>query len=130
MSMPVPPRRWHLLGRSRPSPLPRSLEAAAGSRGRLCLQPTPYASSRAWYCNPMSEPNRRLSPEEYLALERQSELRHEFLDGEVFAMAGASLHHNRIVRNVGGTLYSQLLGRPCEVFFGDMRLRVDATGLY
>jgi Uma2 family endonuclease len=78
----------------------------------------------------MSEPNRRLSPEEYLALERQSELKHEFLDGEVFAMAGASLRHNRIVRNVGGTLYSQLLGRPCEVFFGDMRLRVDATGLY
>jgi Uma2 family endonuclease len=78
----------------------------------------------------MSEPNRRLSPEEYLALERQSEVKHEFLDGEMFAMTGASLQHNRIVRNVGGLLYSQLRGRPCESFTGDLRLRVDATGLY
>jgi Uma2 family endonuclease len=78
----------------------------------------------------MSEPNRRLSPEEYLALERRSEVKHEFLDGEIFAMTGASLQHNRIVRNVGGLLYSQLRGRPCESFTGDLRLRVDATGLY
>jgi Uma2 family endonuclease len=78
----------------------------------------------------MSEPNRRLSPEEYLALERQSETKHEFLNGEIFAMTGASLQHNRIVSNVGGLLYSQLHGRPCEFFLGDLRLRVDATGLY
>jgi|SRR5882724_9623716 len=78
----------------------------------------------------MSEPHRRLSLEEYLALERQSEAKHEFLNGEIFAMTGASLQHNRIVRNVAGILYSQLLGRPCEAFIGDMRLRVEATGLH
>jgi Uma2 family endonuclease len=78
----------------------------------------------------MSEPHRRLSPEEYLALERQSEVKHEFLNGEIFAMTGASLQHNAIVWNVAGILYSQLKGRPCRAFIGDMRLRVDATGLY
>jgi Uma2 family endonuclease len=78
----------------------------------------------------MSEPNRRLSPEEYLALERQSEVKHEFLNGEIFARPGANLQHNTIVSNVAGILYSQLHGRPCEAFISDMRLRVDATGLY
>ncbi len=78
----------------------------------------------------MSEPNRRLSPEEYLALERRSEVKHEFLDGEIFAMTGASLRHNDIVWNVASALHSQLRGRPCRASIGDLRLRVDATGLY
>ena len=71
-----------------------------------------------------------MTPEEYLALDRQSERKHEFLDGEIFAMTGASLQHNAIVWNVAGILYSQLHGRPCRAFVGDMRLRVHATGLY
>jgi len=77
----------------------------------------------------MSEPHRLWSPEEYLALERRSEARHEFLDGEIFAMTGASLQHNDIVWNVAGLLHSQLQGRPCRAAIGDMRIRVDATGL-
>ncbi len=78
----------------------------------------------------MAEPNRRLSPEEYLALERQSEEKHEYLDGEMFAMTGASLRHNGIVWNVAGTLYSQLRGRPCRASIADLRIQVAATGLY
>jgi Uma2 family endonuclease len=78
----------------------------------------------------MAEPSRRLTPEEYLAMERQSEEKHEYLDGEVFAMTGTSLRHNDIVWNVAGILYSQLRGRPCRASVGDMRIQVDATGLY
>jgi Uma2 family endonuclease len=78
----------------------------------------------------MAEPHPRLSVEEYLAFERRSEEKHELLDGEVFAMTGASRQHNRIVFNLAGILYPQLRGRPCDAFVGDMRIRVDATGLY
>jgi len=83
-----------------------------------------------WYLASMSEPRRRLSAEEYLVLERQSEERHEFLDGETFAMTGASRWHNRIVLNIAAALHVQLRGRPCEAFASDMRVRVSATGLY
>jgi Uma2 family endonuclease len=78
----------------------------------------------------MAEPHHRLSVEEYLALERQSEVKHEYLDGEVFAMTGASLRHNAIVRNLAGIFYNQLRSRPCKVYLADLRLRVTATGLY
>jgi Uma2 family endonuclease len=78
----------------------------------------------------VAEPHRRLSVEEYLALERRSEGKHEYLDGEVVAMTGASDRHNRIVWNLAGILYSQLRGRPCQAYVGDMRLQVAATGLY
>jgi Uma2 family endonuclease len=78
----------------------------------------------------MAEPNRRLSPEEYLALERRSEEKHEYLDGEMFAMTGASRRHNLIALNIAASLHSQLADRPCEPYMGDMRIRVAATGLY
>ena len=78
----------------------------------------------------MAEPHDRLSVEEYLAMERQSEARHEYLNGEVFAMTGARLRHNGIVANLAGIFYIQLRGRPCEVFVIGLRLQVTATGLY
>ncbi|MEA2691155.1 MAG: hypothetical protein QOJ16_542 [Acidobacteriota bacterium] len=78
----------------------------------------------------MAEPNRRLTPEEYLAMERQSEEKHEYLDGEVFAMTGTSLRHNDIVWNISSALHFQFRGRPCRASVGELRLRVDATGLY
>jgi Uma2 family endonuclease len=78
----------------------------------------------------MSEPQRKITAEEYLALERQSEERHEFLDGEMFAMSGASAEHNDIVWNIAAILHAQLRGRPCRASIADMRLRVTATGLH
>ena len=69
-----------------------------------------------------SEPHQRLSIQEYLALERQSEGRHEYLDGEMFAMSGASRRHNRIVLNVGKGLDSALEDRGCDVFVSEMRV--------
>jgi Uma2 family endonuclease len=72
----------------------------------------------------------RLTPEEYLAIERQAGTRSEYLDGEMFAMTGGSRNHNLIVLNVGRELSLQLKKRPCETYVSDQRVRVPATGLY
>lgn len=72
----------------------------------------------------------RMTREEYLAFERDSETKHEFLDGEVFAMSGASLRHNYIAGNLFAGLHARLQGTDCSPFIGDMRVKVDPTGLY
>ena len=77
-----------------------------------------------------SVPKSRLTPEEYLTIERKAEFKSEYLNGETFAMAGASREHVLITGNVGGELRSQLKDRDCEVYSSDMRVRVSATGLY
>jgi|ERR1044071_1610659 Uma2 family endonuclease len=71
-----------------------------------------------------------LSPEEYLALERKSEIKHEYFAGEMFAMVGASKRHNLITANIIRILGNQLLKRPCNVYPSDMRVKVSATGKY
>ncbi len=71
-----------------------------------------------------------ISPQEYLRLERQSEHKSEYLNGEIFAMTGASRKHNLITINISSSLHSQLTGRPGEVYAVDMRVKVRATGLY
>lgn len=78
----------------------------------------------------MSKPKPRLTAAEYLAIERQAAGRSEFLDGETFAMSGASRRHNLICVNVAAELRNQLRDRPCEVYAADMRVKVAATGLY
>ncbi len=75
-------------------------------------------------------PEQRLSAEQYLAIERKSEVRHQYYDGEMFAMGGASREHNRISMNIGTDLNHQLRDRPCEPFMIDMRVKVDPSGLY
>jgi len=77
-----------------------------------------------------AEPHPRLSEEEYLRLERESEVRHEYLAGEIVAMVGASKDHNRIVTSTSFALYAQLRRRPCDLFSNGMRVRVSLSGLY
>jgi Uma2 family endonuclease len=77
-----------------------------------------------------SQPKLRLTPEEYLTLEREAEYKSEYFAGEVFAMAGASARHVLIVTNVVAELRNQLKRRPCTVYSTDLRVRVSATGLY
>jgi Uma2 family endonuclease len=77
-----------------------------------------------------SEPKRRLTVEEYLALERQSETKNEYLDGEVFAMAGVTRIHNLVAGNLFGEIRNQLKGRPCEPYTGDMRVRTPNSDLF
>ncbi len=71
-----------------------------------------------------------ISPQEYLRLERQAEYKSEYLNGEIFAMTGASRQHNLITLNISSALHGQLKGRPCEVYAVDMRVKVRAIGLY
>lgn len=64
----------------------------------------------------MSPPQPRYTVDEYLALERQSEERHEYLDGLIYAMAGESPEHGAICTNIVGQLYQQLRGKDCQIF--------------
>jgi len=65
----------------------------------------------------------RFTVEEYLAFERTADERHEYLDGMIYAMAGESPNHGRICTNLGGLLYVQLRGTPCEAFSKDTKVR-------
>jgi Uma2 family endonuclease len=66
----------------------------------------------------------QVSVQEYLASELESQEKHEYLGGYVYAMAGANNAHNRIASNVLGALHARLRGRPCEAFNSDTKLRV------
>ena len=70
-----------------------------------------------------------ITEQEYLDLERDSETKNEYFDGEIFAMAGASRKHNLIVANLIVSLGSQLKNKPCRVYPSDMRLKIEKTGL-
>ncbi len=72
----------------------------------------------------------RISPEEYLALDRASEFRSEYVDGEMFAMAGGSRKHSVLISRVGHELESALEESPCVVTVTDLRLRIAREGAY
>ena len=67
---------------------------------------------------------------EYLTFERASEIKHEFIDGGVYAMSGASRNHNLVVSSTIVALYVQLRGKGCQVYPSDMKVRTPATGSY
>jgi len=77
-----------------------------------------------------SQPKPYLTPEQYLALERTAAYKSEYFRGEVFAMAGASPTHVLMVSNIVAALHGQLRRRPCTVYATDLRLKVNASGLY
>lgn len=65
--------------------------------------------------------------EQYLAAEEDAEIRHEYLGGYIYAMAGAKVIHNRITANAQGSLFASLRGKPCEAFNSDMKVRVEMS---
>src|SRR5436853_6974426 len=71
-----------------------------------------------------------VSPDEYLRLECQAEYKSEYLNGEIFAMSGASRQHNLITVNIGAELNRQLRGKPCEAYMSDMRVKVRSNTFY
>jgi Uma2 family endonuclease len=77
-----------------------------------------------------TKPEHRYSEEEYLAIERASDTKNEYLDGIIYAMGGASPAHVQIVGNVAGELRSRLRDTPCVVYSTDLRVRVTRDGLY
>ncbi len=66
---------------------------------------------------------------EYLALERSSNVKHEYLDGQIYAMAGGTPEHAALAATVIGLLFPQLRTGPCRALDADLRVRVRATGL-
>lgn len=77
-----------------------------------------------------TERRRRYSLEEYLALERESEVRHEFWNGEIFAMSGGTLGHDHIMGNVFDSLRMSLRAKDCRVFTNNMQIKVPAAPPY
>lgn len=65
--------------------------------------------------------------DEYLAIERQSEERYEYLDGQIFAMAGESIAHGEICANLAGLLHPQLRGTPCRMRVKDTKIHSGPT---
>lgn len=65
---------------------------------------------------------------DYLLVEETSAVKHEYLDGEIYAMAGGTILHAALTATASATLHSQLAGR-CRVFSPDLRIRSLATGL-
>ena len=80
----------------------------------------------------MSQPQLkvRITPQEYLRRERAAEFKSEFFDGEIFAMSGGSPPHSLIKTNLVCELCNRLKGHSCTAYDSDLRIKVDATGLY
>ncbi len=81
----------------------------------------------------MSVPNRKphyITEAEYLADEKEREFKCEYIDGEIYAMAGASHNHQRLIFNLCGELYSHFKGTPCEAFSSDIKVRADKGNKY
>lgn len=70
------------------------------------------------------------TPQEYLQLEREAEYKSEYIDGQVYAMAGVSEEHNLIALNIASEIRAQFRGKPCRVYMSDIRVKVSATGTY
>src|SRR5438093_8927071 len=108
-----------------PTAMPRR---AASSAPRWCLTPHRLCSTmtRALLLEemPMSlQPvQARCTVEDYLALERASEERHAYLDGQVYAMAGESPEHGTICTNMTMLIAAQLRGTPCQAWAKDTKV--------
>ena len=72
----------------------------------------------------------RLSVEEYLAAERSADVRHEYVDGELFAMTGASRAHNAISLNIAAALLDHLRDGPCRVAIAGMKVRIESLNRF
>lgn len=72
----------------------------------------------------MQSPLNILTVEEYLEAEKSSDIRHEYVAGQVFAMAGASENHNLISGNMYMILRSHLRGSSCRAFMSDMKIKI------
>jgi Uma2 family endonuclease len=82
---------------------------------------------------PMSalrQPLQLFTAEDYLRRERTASFKSEYVNGHVYAMAGASINHNRISANVLSGLRTRLRSRPCEVLGSDMKVRVDKANVF
>jgi Uma2 family endonuclease len=73
---------------------------------------------------------RRMMVEEYLAFEASATERHEFLDGQMFAMTGGTAAHGELIVAVGAELRTALRSSPCRAYDSNLRVKSTVTGLY
>jgi len=73
---------------------------------------------------------KKYSQEEYLELERKATIKSEFYKGEIFAMSGASLNHNKVTMSFLGILLRELKGKNCKPYGSDLRLHIPSNTLY
>ena len=71
-----------------------------------------------------------ITEQEYLDGEKISEVRHEYIDGEVYAMAGSSRRHNSITLNIALALKQSSRDTPCDVFSSDLKVRINQRKTY
>ena len=71
-----------------------------------------------------------MSEQAYLDGELLSDIRHEYIEGEVYAMVGAHKYHNQIVMTVSNVFYNHLLGKPCQPYASDMKVKIDRKYFY
>lgn len=78
------------------------------------------------------QPSRQnwISPEEYLAGELISDIKHEYIDGEVYAMTGTSINHGRIISVMMRLLGNHLANTPCDVFAADIKVKAQNNFFY
>lgn len=67
---------------------------------------------------------------DYLSEEKKATEKHEYYKGQIFAMSGASIPHNRISRNLLIVLVNKLRGKACELFGSDLRIHIPSNSLY
>lgn len=82
----------------------------------------------AWH--PQAQVDHYLTEEEYLDTEKASEVKREFVDGQVYAMAGAGYNHNCIAANMLRELSSHLKGTPCATFMADIKVKLGKDYVY
>lgn len=70
------------------------------------------------------------TPEDYLNFEREGNSRHEFIDGEIYQMAGESLSHSRVCVNLSGEVRNKLKGKSCEPLSPNMKVRTSTASLF
>lgn len=78
----------------------------------------------------LAQSRNRMTPEEFFAWENEQPERHEFIDGEIYAMTGGTYAHSRISSNLHIALGSRLIHRDCAVHQGDLKVFVDKDFFY
>ncbi|MBW4670381.1 MAG: Uma2 family endonuclease [Cyanomargarita calcarea GSE-NOS-MK-12-04C] len=71
-----------------------------------------------------------MTPQEFLAWEKNQQLRHEYINGEVFAMTGGTKPHNRIALNLATALDGFVAEKGCDVYINDVKVELSPSGPY
>jgi len=111
------------------------LQHGANSRTESFIAPVIMRKILYFHFMEVREPaiaygKQKFSIQEYLEMEEAAAEKHEYYKGEIFAMSGAKWPHNTIFKNLFGTLFGKLKGKPCQPYGSDVRIHVEANTLF